>query len=168
MRTAKVAFVETQSGKACDKKTPAETQARLRPFGLGGTIQPGENKMRTALAIAAIVSLAAGTAFAQQDVKPSELGAIQHPPIQVDPATPPSSADEPKLPDAAPVINSEEPAAAKIESEEQAKAKIESEGFTEVSELKENDRGMWTATAMKDGKSVQLSLNAEGQISLLN
>jgi hypothetical protein len=121
--------------------------------------------MRSAIAMAAIVTLAAGTAFAQQDSTPSELGKAQHPPIHVQPATPPSTADAPK---AAPVINSEEQAAVKIESQEQAKAKIESEGYTEVSELKQDTRGMWTATAMKDGKPVQLSLNAEGQLSILN
>ena len=66
------------------------------------------------------------------------------------------------------MINSEEQAATKIQNEEQAKATIESAGFTAVSELKQDDKGMWTASAMKDGKPVQLSLNAEGQISLLN
>ena len=124
--------------------------------------------MRFPIAIAAIVTLAAGTAFAQQDSAPSELGATDHPAIQVDPATPPSSAEAPTLPDPAPVINSEEQAPVKIEDEAQAKAKIESAGFTAVSELKQDDRGMWTATAMKDGMPVQLSLNSEGQISLLS
>jgi hypothetical protein len=124
----------------------------------------GDNNMRSVIAMAAIVTLAAGTAFAQQASPPSELG-VQHPPIHVQPAAPPSTADAPK---AAPVINSEEQAAVKIESQEQAKAKIESEGYTEVSELKQDTRGMWTATAMKDGKPVQLSLNSEGQLSILN
>lgn len=123
--------------------------------------------MRSAIAMAAIVTFAAGTALAQQESPPSELGATQHPPIHIQPA-PPTTADEAKLPDAAPVINSEEQAKEKIESGEQAKAKIEREGYTEVSELKQNDKGLWTATAMKDGKSVQLSLNAEGQLSILN
>jgi hypothetical protein len=123
--------------------------------------------MRSTIAMAVIVTFAAGTALAQQESPPSELGATQQPPIHAEPA-PPTTAGAPKLPDAAPVINSEEQATAKIESEEQAKAKIESEGYTEVSELKQNDTGMWTATAMKDGKPVQLSLNAEGQLSVLN
>jgi len=124
--------------------------------------------MRVAIAIAAMVALTAGTAFAQQAAQPSELGAAQHPPIHSEPAAPPSTADAPKLPDAAPVINSEEQAGAKIESAEQAKAKIESEGYTEVSGLKQDDKGMWTATAMKEGKPVQLSLNTEGQIAVIN
>jgi hypothetical protein len=130
----------------------------------------GEKPMRSAIAIAAIVAFAAGTALAQEAAPPSELGA-NHPPAVSEPtplpATPPTTA-APTLPDAAPVINSEEPAAVKIESEEQAKAKLESEGFTDVSELKQNNNGMWTAAAMKDGMAVQLSMNSEGQISLLN
>ena len=113
--------------------------------------------MRAAIAIAAMVALTAGTAFAQQERAPSELGA-QHPPIHSEPAAPPSTAEAPKLPNAAPVIN----------SEEQAKAKIESEGYTEVSGLKQDEKGMWTAMAMKEGKAVQLSLNSEGQLSILN
>jgi len=124
--------------------------------------------MRSLIAMTAIVTFAAGTAFAQQESPPSELGAAQHPSIQIDPATPPASADVPSLPGAAPVINSEEQAAVKIESEAQAKAKIESEGYTEVSELKQGNDGMWTATAMKGGQPVQLSLNIEGQLSVLN
>ena len=123
--------------------------------------------MRAVIALAAIATFAAGTAFAQQEAPPSELAAAQHPPIHVQEA-PPATADAPKLPDAAPVINSEEQAATKIESEDQAKAKIESEGYTEVSGLKQDTRGMWTASVMKDGKPVQLSLNAEGQLSIVN
>ena len=124
--------------------------------------------MRSIIGMAAIVTFAAGTAFAQQESPPSESGAVQHPPIHIEPAAPPTTADAAKLPEAAPVINSEEQAGAKIANEEQAKAKIESEGYTEVSELKQDNMGMWTATAMKDGRPVQLSLNAEGQLSLLN
>ena len=112
--------------------------------------------MRSLIVTAAIFSLAAGVAFAQSDKQPSELGATQHPPIHSEPATPPTTA-APKLPDAAAVL-----------TEEQAKAKIESEGYTEISGLKKDEKGMWTATAMKEGKPVQLSLNEEGQIAVVN
>ena len=113
--------------------------------------------MRSAIVIAAIVSLTAGAALAQQESQPSELGAIQQPPIHSEPA-PPLTTAAPALPAASPVL-----------TEEQAKAKIEGEGYTEVSGLKkDDDKGMWTATAMKDGKPVQLSLNAEGHIAVVN
>jgi hypothetical protein len=126
--------------------------------------------MRSAIAMAAIVTIAAGTAFAQEAAPPTELGtnhpaAVSAPALL--PATPPRTA-APPLGGAAPVVNNEDPAEVKIESEEQARAKFESEGFTDVSELKQTNNGMWTATAVKDGKAVQLSMNSEGQISLLN
>ena len=136
--------------------------------------------MRSAIAIAAILVLTASTTFAQeaqpseqaapfehQGAAPSELSG-QHPPIQIQPGTPPSSADAPNLPESAPVIGSEEQPAVKIESEEQAKTQFESAGFMEVSDLKQDDKGMWTATAMKDGKPVQLSMNDQGNIAVLN
>ncbi|MDT6942372.1 hypothetical protein RI570_20105 [Brucella pseudogrignonensis] len=38
-------------------------------------------------------------------------------------------------------------------------------GYTELTGLKLNDQGLWEASAMKDGKTVMLSLDAEGKIS---
>jgi periplasmic protein CpxP/Spy len=122
--------------------------------------------MRSGIVIATVVSLTAGAAFAQQETQPSEqaspsaqqeappseLGAAQHPPIHSE---------------TAPVTTERSGASAAL-SEEQAKAKIESEGYMEVSDLKQDDKGMWTAKAMRDGKAVQISLNAEGRISLIN
>ena len=136
--------------------------------------------MRSAIAIAAILVLTASTTFAQeaqpseqaapfehQGAAPSELSG-QHPPIQIQPGTPPSSADAANLPESAPVVGSEEQPAVKIESEEQAKTQFESAGFMEVSGLTQDDKGMWTATAMKDGKPVQLSMNDQGNIAIIN
>jgi len=124
---------------------------------------------------AAVLSLAAGFAYAQaENDKPAELKDSQHPPIHSEaPAAPASPA---------PVIQSEEPGSTKapaasadakadasaLMTEDQAKAKIESEGFTQISGLKKDAMGMWTASAMKEGKSVMLSLDTEGHISLLN
>ena len=50
----------------------------------------------------------------------------------------------------------------------QAKTRIEDQGFTNVSELKKDAKGMWNARAMKDGKFVQLSLDTQGHITQLN
>jgi hypothetical protein len=111
--------------------------------------------MRSAIVVASIISLTVGSAFAQQEGQPSELQATQ-PPIYSEPATPPTTAT-PAIPDASPML-----------TEEQAKAKIEAGGYTEVSDLKHDEQGMWTATAMKEGKPVQLSLDTHGQLSVLN
>ena len=53
-------------------------------------------------------------------------------------------------------------------TEEQAKAKLESEGFMDVAGLKKDEMGLWTASAMKEGKPVQLSLDDQGRITIIN
>jgi len=113
--------------------------------------------MRSALVIAAIVGLSAGTVHAQQQIQPTQPEPSKAAPVQNSESTPTTTTAAPKLPDAGAAM-----------SEQQAKAKIEGEGYTQVSGLKKDDKGMWTATAMKDGRAVQLSLNAQGQISVLN
>jgi hypothetical protein len=49
-------------------------------------------------------------------------------------------------------------------TEGQAKSRIESKGYTNVSSLRKDDKGVWRGTAMRDGKSVDVSLDFEGNI----
>ena len=49
-------------------------------------------------------------------------------------------------------------------TEGQAKSRIESKGFSNVSGLKKDDRGVWRGTAMRDGKSVDVRLDFEGNV----
>ena len=49
-------------------------------------------------------------------------------------------------------------------TEGQAKSRIESKGFINVSGLKKDDKGVWRGTAMRDGKSVDVSLDFEGNV----
>jgi len=49
-------------------------------------------------------------------------------------------------------------------TEGQAKSRIESKGYTNVSGLKKDDKGVWRGTAMRDGKSVDVSLDFEGDV----
>jgi hypothetical protein len=100
--------------------------------------------MRSLIAIVAIASLTAGAALAQYDAKPANPTAAQ-----TKPATPPAGT-------------------AAALTEPQAKARIEAQGFTNVSELKKDAKGVWTAKATKDGKSVDLSLNTQGLITQHN
>jgi periplasmic protein CpxP/Spy len=103
--------------------------------------------MRSMIVIAAIASLAAGSAFAQYGAKqPAEPPAA----TQTKPATPST------------------PSAAAAMTETQAKARFEAQGYSNVSELKKDTHGMWTAKAMKDGKSHQLSLDTGGQVKQAN
>jgi len=49
-------------------------------------------------------------------------------------------------------------------TEGQAKSRIESKGFSNVSGLKKDDKGVWRGSAMRDGKSVDVSLDFEGNV----
>jgi opacity protein-like surface antigen len=49
-------------------------------------------------------------------------------------------------------------------TEGQAKSRIESNGFSNVSELKKDDSGVWRGKAMKDGKQVNVSLDFQGNV----
>src|SRR5262245_36319431 len=103
--------------------------------------------MRSVIVIAAIASLATGVAFAQYDAKPGSA---------------PAAKTEPATPQAGASTTSKAGAAL---TETQAKARIEAQGYSNVSELKKDTQGDWMAKAMKNGKSVDLSLDARGQIA---
>jgi hypothetical protein len=49
-------------------------------------------------------------------------------------------------------------------TEGQAKARIEEKGFSKVSDLKKDDTGIWRGRAEKDGKTVSVSLDFQGNI----
>ena len=49
-------------------------------------------------------------------------------------------------------------------TEGQAKSRMETGGYSNVSGLKKDDNGVWRAKAMKDGKSVDISLDFQGNV----
>jgi hypothetical protein len=50
-------------------------------------------------------------------------------------------------------------------TEGQAKSRIESNGYANVGELRKDDQGVWRGKAMKDGKSVSVSLDFQGNVT---
>ncbi len=46
----------------------------------------------------------------------------------------------------------------------QAKARIESRGYAQVSNLAKDKEGLWRGKAMKDGKSVSVALDYQGNV----
>jgi putative membrane protein len=100
--------------------------------------------MRSTILVAAVVLTIGSSAFAQN--------AAQRP------ATPPpSTATQP--------ANQAGPSAgANSFTEAQAKSRIEAGGYANVSALKKDEKGVWRGTAMKDGKSVQISLDVQGNV----
>src|SRR3954465_9012773 len=51
-------------------------------------------------------------------------------------------------------------------TEGQAKARIESRGYGNVSELAKDKEGLWRGKAMKDGKSVNVTLDYQGNVTV--
>lgn len=49
-------------------------------------------------------------------------------------------------------------------TEAQAKSRLEDAGYTEVTDLKLDDQGVWRAMATKDGKNGNVSLDFQGNI----
>ncbi|KPF45127.1 PepSY domain-containing protein [Rhizobium sp. G187] len=49
-------------------------------------------------------------------------------------------------------------------TEAQAKERIEAAGYTAVTDLKLDDKGVWQATATKDGKSMSVAMDYQGNI----
>jgi hypothetical protein len=50
-------------------------------------------------------------------------------------------------------------------TEGQARSRIESNGYINVSELRKDDQGVWRGKAVKDGKSVSVSLDFQGNVT---
>ncbi|KIQ02944.1 hypothetical protein RU07_10205 [Agrobacterium tumefaciens] len=49
-------------------------------------------------------------------------------------------------------------------TEEQAKTRIQEAGYTDVKDLKKDDKGIWMAGGMKDGKAVMISMDYQGNV----
>jgi hypothetical protein len=102
--------------------------------------------MRKALALFALLSVM-GSAVAQNQNPPANQGPENN-------AINTNSTNNP----GAPV------AGANSFTEGQAKSRLESNGFSNVGELKKDDNGVWRGKAMKNGKSVDVSLDFQGNV----
>jgi len=49
-------------------------------------------------------------------------------------------------------------------TEEQAKTRIEEAGYSDVKDLKKDDKGIWMAAGMNDGKAVMIALDYQGNV----
>ncbi len=129
--------------------------------------------MKSALPIAAAASLLLAGAAAAQTTSTSPTATSSPPGATT--ASPTASTDG-----AAAKSNSTAPAAvstadnprttaapvpgANSYTEGQARARMEEKGFGNVTELKKDDKGIWRATAMKDGKSTTVALDYQGNV----
>jgi hypothetical protein len=49
-------------------------------------------------------------------------------------------------------------------TESQARGRIEKAGYTDVKDLKKDDKGIWMASGMKDGKPAVIALDYQGNV----
>ena len=101
--------------------------------------------IRTYLAIAAIVAMITNAAIAQPANRDANTPAVNTPNSPPNPGAPVSGANS--------------------FTEGQAKSRIESNGFANVSELRKDDQGVWRGKATKDGKSVTVSVDFQGNVT---
>jgi hypothetical protein len=84
--------------------------------------------------------------------------AAQTPPTASPPATDPPMATAPSTDANAPLPG------ANSFTENQAKERMEKAGFTQVSNLKKDDQGIWRATGMHGGKQTSVALDFRGNV----
>src|SRR4051812_46808525 len=105
--------------------------------------------MRNSLVIAALLAFAAGGAIAQTQSPPAKDGP-QNSAI--------NTQDSSNRQVNAPV------AGANSFTQGEAQSRIEKMGFANVSDLNKDDDGVWRGRAMKDGKTVDVSLDYQGNV----
>ena len=105
--------------------------------------------MRKLFAITALLTFIAGGAVAQTQTPPAKDGP-QNSAI--------NSSDSSNRQVNAPV------AGRNSFTEAEAKSRIEKMGFSNISNLKKDDNGVWRGRAMKDGKTVDVSLDYQGNV----
>src|SRR5437016_13042583 len=104
--------------------------------------------MRNAFVIAAFLAFVAGGAMAQTGTSP--------PPAQNGPQN--SAINSSTKAVEAPVKGRNS------FTEGEAKSRIEKAGFSNISELKKDDNGVWRGRGSKDGRSVDVSLDYQGNV----
>ena len=104
--------------------------------------------MRNVIAIGLSFGLLAGTALAQQPPRPTAADGPQNGAI--------NSSDKPQP--ASPV------AGRNSFTQGEAKSRIEDKGFTNIRGLQKDDSGVWRGEATKDGNTVQVSLDYQGNV----
>jgi len=78
--------------------------------------------------------------------------------------TTPSSQASPQAPAPLPLVSPPSASGGALTAD-QAKSQIETAGYSAVSGLRKGPKGVWLATAAKDGQTVNVTLEADGKVS---
>ncbi len=123
--------------------------------------------MRSAIIFAAVATLTMGSAFAQSANQPTTADQGQTALPRIDLTLPP---DNPAIKTTKGNNPGAPAAGANSFTEAQARSHIEAKGYTNVSALKKDDRGIWNGTAIKNGQAdkngppVSVSLDYQGNV----
>jgi hypothetical protein len=101
--------------------------------------------MRLYLAIAAAAVMFSATAVAQPANRDANTPAVNAPNSPPNPGAPVAGANS--------------------FTQGQAKSRIEENGYANVRDLRKDKQGVWRGKAMKDGKSVSVSLDFQGNVT---
>ena len=109
--------------------------------------------MRLVLATLATVATLSGAALAQTNPAPMQPNQNQsgNDAVNVKPADSPQT------------TGSVEPGANSF-TEAQARSRIEAQGFSNITDLRKDDQGIWRGKAMRNGQSVGVALDYKGTI----
>jgi hypothetical protein len=82
-----------------------------------------------------------------------------------------AQSETPSTSQTTPAVNTEQNPGAPIAgknsfTEDQAKSRLEDAGYKDITGLKLDDQGVWRATASKDGKPANVSLDFQGNVTL--
>jgi hypothetical protein len=104
-----------------------------------------KEKMRLTLTMALVATAISTVAVAQPANRDANTPAVNTPNAPPNPGAPAAGANS--------------------FTEGQARSRIESNGYVNVSELRKDDQGVWRGKAVKDGKSVSVSLDFQGNVT---
>lgn len=113
--------------------------------------------MKKIILAAAILSATALSAAAQTSAPTTTSPSTSAPATSTDGNTPAVASPETTNP-TAPVEG------ANSFTEDQAKTRIEEAGYSDVKDLKKDDKGIWMAAGMKDGKAVTIAMDYQGNV----
>ncbi len=123
--------------------------------------------MRLALATLAIMSAVATTAVAQTTNNQGSTGSQGSGSSTMQPMNNATGSSNPaatvKPADSPQTTGSVEPGANSF-TEGQARSRIEAQGFSNVTELRKDDQGIWRGKAMRNGQSVGVAIDYRGTV----
>jgi hypothetical protein len=121
----------------------------------------GDISVRLAFATLATLSILATAAVAQTSTQPNTSNSSTIAPSDSAGSSNPAVTVKPK---GSPESTGSLEAGANSFTEGQARSRIEAQGFTNVTELRKDDQGIWRGKAMRNGASISVAIDYRGNV----